>query len=292
MFIPNSQISLIPYNRIICSLLSHYRYNGIECGDPDRAFCDCGECVCHNGWTGERCDCSPAKDKCYPPNSNSLCSGNGDCKCGGCKCDFGFTGDFCESKSGADSALCLFFEPCVRCLISRKGNETACPDISEHCADPKTEREFDYKFSHELEEDRIRCIVRTRRLDKQGKEEAEGEVCEHYFTYEMKEQGQSHLVIDHSVCAPVNYALLSGLIILLTLLLGLAIVMCVKTYFLYTDRRIMAEFHKQQHMTKYEETNPLWKSAWTKYEVPEEYRMSQEGTDRASFVVKETAFNQ
>lgn len=274
-----------------CECVDCPRYGGLECGGADRAYCDCGECVCQNGWTGPRCDCSPAKDKCYPPNnSESLCSGNGDCKCGGCKCDFGFTGDFCESKSGEDSALCLFYEPCVKCLISRNQNETACQNVPEYCTD-KNGREFDYAFSHELKEDRIRCVVRTKRIDKKTGQEQD-EVCEHYFTYEMNDQGHSALVIDESACEPVNFALLSGFIILATLLLGLGIFMIIKTYFWYTDRRIMAEFHKQQHMTVYNETNPLFKSAWTKYEVPEEYRLSHDGQNRESFVVKETAFHQ
>lgn len=268
------------------------RYNGMECGGPDRAFCDCGECACHNGWTGERCDCNPSRDKCYPPNSNSLCSGKGDCKCGACKCDFGFSGAFCESKSGVDSALCLFYEPCVKCLMSRHRNETACPDIAAYCTDEKTGREFDYDFNHNLDDELIRCVVRTRKLDKSGQETKEGEVCEHYFTYDVNEQGHSKLVIDESACTPVNFALLSGFIILATLLLGLAIFMLIKTYFWYTDRRIMAEFHKQQHMTRYEEMSPLYKSPWTRYEVPDEYRLSQDGSNRESFVVKETAFHQ
>lgn len=265
----------------------------MECGGPDRAYCDCGECVCQNGWTGERCDCSPAMDKCYPPNSNSLCSGKGECKCNSCsKCDFGFSGDFCESKSGADSALCLFYEPCVKCLINRHHNATSCSNIAEYCTDHKNGREFDYKFSHDLNDERIRCVVRTRHFDKAGNEIENSDACEHYFTYEMNEEGHSALVIDESTCTPVNYALFGGFIILATLLMGLMVAMIVKTYFWYTDRRITAEFHKHQNMTKYEEQNPLYKSAWTRYEVPEEYRMSQDGTNRESFVVKETAFRE
>lgn len=177
-------------------------------------------------------------------------------------------------------------------MISRRSNETACPDVREFCVDPKNGREFDYQFRGQLDEERIRCVVRTRSVEKAGGEkEGEGEVCEHYFTYAMNEEGQSGLVIDERVCKPVNFALMSGFIILATLLGGLLIFMVIKTYFWYTDRRIMAEFHKHQHMTMYEETSPLYKSPWTRYEVPEEYRMSQEGTDRESFVVKETAFN-
>lgn len=255
----------------------------MECGGADRAYCDCGECVCHNGWTGERCDCNPVKDKCYPPNSDKLCSGNGDCKCGKCKCDFEFAGDFCESRSKVESALCTFYEPCVKCLIGRTRNETECPDVKEFCSDEKNGREFDYDFNANLDEERIRCVVRTKRVDSE-------ELCEHYFTYEANEEGHSRLVIDKRACTPVNKALLGIGFFLATVLLGALLIGMVKSYIFFTDRRIMAEFHKHENMTKYEEMSPLYKSPITKYEVPEEYRMSQEGQDRESFVVKETAF--
>lgn len=159
--------------------------------------------------------------------------------------------------------------------------------MKEFCSDDKNGREFDYDFNGNLDEERIRCVVRVKKLAKDGNED----VCEHYFTYEVNEQGHSRLVIDKRLCEPVNKALLGGLIFFATLLLGLLLIMIVKTYFWYTDRRIMAEFHKHENMTKYEEMSPLYKSPWTTYEVPDEYRMSQDGQNRESFVVKETAFN-
>lgn len=179
----------------------------------------------------------------------------------------------------------------MRCLLARKTNETACVDLAEFCTDPKNGREFDYEFNHQLDEQRIHCVVRTKRINEQGKEEDSGDVCEHYFTYEMDKEGHSHLVIDQNTCGTVSFALMGLGFFIATVLLGMVIAMVVKGYFVITDNRIMAEFNKHVEESKYEMDSPLYKSPITMYTLPEEYNMGEDGANRESFVVKDQSFS-
>lgn len=160
--------------------------------------------------------------------------------------------------------------------------------MAQHCSG-KNGREYDFHFDQHLDENKIKCVARMKRLDKNGKEL--DEVCDHRFTYEMNEQGHSRLVIAETSCEPVNFAFVGGLVILASLLLGAVVFVVIKSWFVISDRRIMAEFTKHENMTKYEEMSPLYKSPWTEYTVPEEYRRSEGGADRESFVVRDSMMN-
>jgi hypothetical protein len=59
-----------------------------------QGVCECGKCVCEQGFTGDDCGCS---DDPTPCTENGLvCSGNGACECGKCACNVGFTGARCN----------------------------------------------------------------------------------------------------------------------------------------------------------------------------------------------------
>lgn len=115
-------------------------HDGLECGG--RGYCDCGECRCQPEFTGTTCECSTLTSNCIIPGSkisetNKLCSGHGDCKCNKCECEGSHFGKFCESTPGNETfnSLCIFYETCVQCVISRK-LEHECSTYKEMCSSP------------------------------------------------------------------------------------------------------------------------------------------------------------
>lgn len=69
--------------KLSCSLLGH-------------GVCDCGECHCESGWTGQYCNCSSSTESCMS-DDGVLCSDRGRCQCGHCVCSVpGASGDKCE----------------------------------------------------------------------------------------------------------------------------------------------------------------------------------------------------
>lgn len=67
--------------------------------------CDCGECHCASGWTGEYCNCSSSTQACVSEDG-TVCSGRGRCECGRCVCTIpGASGDKCE-KCATCSDVC------------------------------------------------------------------------------------------------------------------------------------------------------------------------------------------
>lgn len=94
-----------------------------------------GECECDEEFGGKTCECSNSMKNCIAPDSTQICSGRGTCDCNQCKCDSSSFGTFCESSPGNESvnALCIFYEPCVQCVINRK-LERECSDFKERCS--------------------------------------------------------------------------------------------------------------------------------------------------------------
>jgi EGF-like domain len=91
-----------------------------------------GECECDLEYSGKTCECSKLKTNCIAPDSNEVCSGHGSCECNECQCDPLRFGKFCESSPGNESSLCIFYEPCVQCVINRK-LERECSDFKDKC---------------------------------------------------------------------------------------------------------------------------------------------------------------
>lgn len=105
----------------------------MECGG--NGFCNCGKCECYENFSGETCECSSLETNCIAPDGEKVCSGHGKCNCNECQCDQSHFGKFCESFPGNESlnALCIFYEPCVQCVINRK-LERECLDYKEKCS--------------------------------------------------------------------------------------------------------------------------------------------------------------
>jgi integrin beta 1 len=128
--------------------------DGQQCGGSERGICSCGSCQCKPEWKGENCDCSAVEATCIAPDDTAgkLCGEHGKCLCGKCECDENYFGDFCESTADreANNTLCLFYEPCVECILQRKlGQECEDSKLLQHCTS-KEGIEYKHEYVDDL----------------------------------------------------------------------------------------------------------------------------------------------
>ncbi|XP_063264930.1 integrin beta-4 isoform X2 [Prinia subflava] len=114
----------------------------------------CGQCICHPGWRGDTCDCSPASspdnDACVRPGDAEPCSGRGECLCGRCQCyseeqSPRFDGAFCEFDvlqcPRTSGFLCNDRGRCSRgacvCESGWEGPGCECPTSNDTCIDSR-----------------------------------------------------------------------------------------------------------------------------------------------------------
>ncbi|XP_072208147.1 integrin beta-4 isoform X2 [Excalfactoria chinensis] len=114
----------------------------------------CGQCICHAGWRGDTCDCSPASspnnEACIRPGDVEPCSGRGECLCGKCQCypeDLiqRFDGDFCQYDvlqcPRTSGFLCNDRGRCSKgacvCESGWEGPGCECPTSSDTCIDSR-----------------------------------------------------------------------------------------------------------------------------------------------------------
>uniref|UniRef100_A0A8C5U3E6 Integrin beta n=1 Tax=Malurus cyaneus samueli TaxID=2593467 RepID=A0A8C5U3E6_9PASS len=114
----------------------------------------CGQCICHPGWRGDTCDCSPASspnnEACVRPGDTEPCSGRGECLCGRCQCysegrTLRFDGAFCEFDvlqcPRTSGFLCNDRGRCSRgacvCENGWEGPGCECPTSNDTCIDSR-----------------------------------------------------------------------------------------------------------------------------------------------------------
>lgn len=109
----------------------NYSLSKVENSSPKNK----GECECQPEFSGKTCECSNLESNCIAPNSTEVCSGHGSCECNECQCSPSYSGKFCESSQGNGSLnlLCVYYEPCVQCVINRK-LERECSDYKDVCS--------------------------------------------------------------------------------------------------------------------------------------------------------------
>lgn len=249
-------------------------YQGKPCGGSERAYCDCGECKCHDGWTGERCDCPISKLTCTAPNGDKECSGHGACDCGQCKCASNFFGTFCEMTSTAKNALCAYYEPCVNCLLDRIEFKN-CTDLDERCM-AKDGTKFYYEFSDDISDSKIQCIIRFT--------SNEGVQCDKKFTYDINEQTESYLRIQNAECKKgMSIGSVFGIGIVSTLILGILLILLIKLITYTRDKREFARFEDdKKNNTQYSLQSPIYNSPIRTYEMPKELSGSSFEMNRLS----------
>jgi len=107
----------------------------------------------------------------------------------------------------------------------------------------------------------IKCIVRT--------VDSDGIKCEHQFTYIVDNLSQSYLRIQVNPCKPINVALLSGMIFLVTFFAGLAALIVYKCWTNFIDRKEYAKFEEERAVfTEYKYESPIYKSPVTTFINP------------------------
>ncbi|NXN12602.1 ITB4 protein, partial [Indicator maculatus] len=114
----------------------------------------CGQCICHPGWRGDTCDCSPASspnhEACIRPGDAEPCSGRGECLCGRCQCyaeglTQRFDGAFCQYDvlqcPRTSGFLCNDRGRCSKgacvCQSGWEGPGCECPTSNDTCIDSR-----------------------------------------------------------------------------------------------------------------------------------------------------------
>ncbi|NWU48494.1 ITB4 protein, partial [Dromas ardeola] len=114
----------------------------------------CGQCICHPGWRGDMCDCSPASspnnEACIRPGDVEPCSGRGECLCGKCQCysedlTQRFDGPFCQYDvlqcPRTSGFLCNDRGRCSKgacvCQSGWEGPGCECPTSNDTCIDSR-----------------------------------------------------------------------------------------------------------------------------------------------------------
>ncbi|NXV48461.1 ITB4 protein, partial [Uria aalge] len=114
----------------------------------------CGQCICHPGWRGDTCDCSPASspnnEACIGPGDVEPCSGRGECLCGKCQCysedlTQRFDGPFCQYDvlqcPRTSGFLCNDRGRCSKgacvCQSGWEGPGCECPTSNDTCIDSR-----------------------------------------------------------------------------------------------------------------------------------------------------------
>ncbi|KFV76543.1 Integrin beta-4 [Struthio camelus australis] len=112
----------------------------------------CGQCICHAGWRGDTCNCSPASslnnEACIRPGDVEPCSGRGECLCGKCQCysedlSLRFDGEFCQYDvlqcPRTSGFLCNDRGRCSKgacvCESGWEGPSCECPTSNDTCID-------------------------------------------------------------------------------------------------------------------------------------------------------------
>ncbi|NXP05141.1 ITB4 protein, partial [Thinocorus orbignyianus] len=114
----------------------------------------CGQCICHPGWRGDTCNCSPASslnnEACILPGDVEPCSGRGECLCGKCQCysedlTQRFDGPFCQYDvlqcPRTSGFLCNDRGRCSKgacvCQSGWEGPGCECPTSNDTCIDSR-----------------------------------------------------------------------------------------------------------------------------------------------------------
>lgn len=242
------------------------------------AYCECGNCICLEGWSGERCDCALETNTCLAPNTTVPCSGSGQCNCGQCQCDGSHFGPFCESSIKDGNSLCTFYEPCAKCLIQQKdGNNCTEEQYDSVCRNNNDDgggaagglgKEFHFSFVADIDLSNTTCV--TRLTDDQDRS------CDYRYAYKFDPaEMRSHLTIKYYKCTHVNVGAAGAIIAGFTFLLGFIVLMAVKVWNGVQDRREYRLFEEERMKETVSGLSPLYNSPTTYYEVPKELRQNE-----------------
>ncbi|NXS75273.1 ITB4 protein, partial [Pandion haliaetus] len=136
----------------VCPCEQQQEFNSQKCSFHGDFVC--GQCICHPGWRGDTCDCSPASspnnEACIRPGDVEPCSGRGECLCGKCQCysedlTQRFDGAFCQYDvlqcPRTSGFLCNDRGRCSKgacvCESGWEGPGCECPMSNDTCIDSR-----------------------------------------------------------------------------------------------------------------------------------------------------------
>ncbi|NWZ46613.1 ITB4 protein, partial [Haliaeetus albicilla] len=136
----------------VCPCEQQQEFNSRKCSFHGDFVC--GQCICHTGWRGDTCDCSPASspnnEACIRPGDVEPCSGRGECLCGKCQCysedlTQRFDGAFCQYDvlqcPRTSGFLCNDRGRCSKgacvCESGWEGPGCECPMSNDTCIDSR-----------------------------------------------------------------------------------------------------------------------------------------------------------
>lgn len=164
--------------------------------------------------------------------------------------------------STAINALCLYYEPCVNCLLDRNEFKN-CTDLDERCT-AKDGTKFYYEFVDDISDSKIQCLIRFT--------SNEGVQCDKKFTYLINEQTESFLRILTSECKKgLSVGSVFAITIITTLVLGILLIMLIKLVNYTRDKREFARFEEEKNkLTNYSTQSPIYNSPIRSYQMPPE----------------------
>ncbi|XP_072041175.1 integrin beta-1-A-like [Amphiura filiformis] len=245
-----------------CDNFSCDRYEGEICGGPKRGKCICDEntwtskCQCHKGYAGNACQCPDTNDACMA-TTGLLCNGFGECDCGKCVCDenSSFRGPTCED-CGICIGDCGVFRECVMCTVFEEGRLSP-----EECAQCSMLIVVEKKL--QIPEGSLQCETLN---------EAN---CTVIYYYETLQNGtvlvhvQKHPVCPQATVVKVEPWIIVVAIICAILFIGLLLILLLRLYIYYLDKKEFAEFEKDRKQANWDtSTNPIYKPSTTKHANP------------------------
>ncbi|KAK1890806.1 Integrin beta-6 [Dissostichus eleginoides] len=215
---------------------------GELCGG--HGVCDCGECHCESGWTGEYCNCSSSTDACISEDG-ALCSGQGRCECGHCVCSVpGASGDKCEKCPTCGDA-CTSARDCVECHLQDDDDAELC---DQKCSVPKisinTTADYDKSPS-------MKCKLMME------------DECWVSFNVVGGETGiTAYDLLKFGCLEPPNIPMIILGVSLSIVCIGLILLAVWKVLVSVHDRKEVAKFEAERAKAKWQTgTNPLFKSS-------------------------------
>ncbi|XP_017881120.1 integrin beta-nu-like [Ceratina calcarata] len=253
------------YKGKFCECSACDKVDGIECAN--KGTCQCGVCQCIEGWEGNACQCPSTDDLCIAPGSKEICAGHGYCDCGECRCNVTasdglyYRGTYCESSISAGySALCVVYNECVNATVEEpeKAAELCRTNITTYnTVKVKSVNRGDehYCFLKTVKDERTTCVI--------------------HFVYEF--QKDNHVVtlkIQDKICSTaLNKATVLSAIALLIVALGVICLLIWKAWTTIQDKKEWEKFQRDRKKTIFSSnTNPLFKSAVTKFTVPQQFK--------------------
>ncbi|XP_074785657.1 integrin beta-7 [Athene noctua] len=223
------------------------RHGGLLCGGPQRGECVCGRCRCREGFGGRGCGCPLDPRGCL--RGGRECSGHGRCVCGTCRCQPGYGGPLC-GHCPACPTPCQRLRDCADCVAL--GGGAAAGELQprlrprHHPAAPRGP-----PGPPRLVPGDHRGRPRPPLPHRGGGSEEEDEDGEVTVTVWVEEGGTIDL-------EKLVAGLVAGLVALGLVALGLSR-LSLELY----DRREYRRFQRECQRARWNENNPLFKSATT-----------------------------